>query len=1101
MSFVHLHLHTDGSFLDSGIKPDKLIDRIVEMDDMPAVAVTDHGTLSSCFDFYSAAVEKSIKPIIGMEAYLVGDVNEKESMKRRTHITLIATNTDGWRNLLRLHAISYRYHFYKKPCIDFALLKQHSDGLIVLSGCMSGWINQCILNKDMDGADTAVEYFKSIFGDRFYLEVMRIGLEEDKVLSEGIVSLSEKHKTKLVATNDVHFLKQEHHIIHDMLVCVQMGKTFGSDTLTYPEALYLKSANEMKKLFSDIPEAVESTLEIADRVNLDLSPKRSLFPAFPLPADWLEENNHTTATLEDYNTRLQDEYLYYLVRLGYKEVLPKEKWKDHIYVKRIKYELESIVRMGYASYFIIVADFIKWSIAQDIPISPGRGSSAGSLVCFCLGITDLDPIESELIFERFLNPGRAGSPPDIDTDISKERRGEVIDYVVEKYGNANCALIGTFGGLKVKSAIRDFCRVLRINLNITDGIAKSVPDDPKTTFETAMKESPKFKKTFEESKEDEKLSLVFVAAQEFEGVKRHKSKHAAGIVIGPGGEFPIGEYVPLFFDRERQLTFTAVGMGDVEKAGLLKMDFLGLETLDIIKDTCDMANMDYYSFRRMIRESGYKDQKIIDTVFKDQNTIGVFQFEFEGMMGYMKQLGITEFEDLVVLTAAARPGAKDYISIMAECKAGIREPEYDDPRLEPVLKRTWGVILYQEQAIELFRVMAGFSLADSDIARRAIGKKKEKVMAELKGRFIEGSVKNRYSRRCAEQVFEKIEKHQGYSFNKSHAFSYSVVSWMCAWLKTYYPVQFMACVMTHQEPKVIRRYVDDCRHMGIAVLPPSVNKSKPKFVVESLSISVEHNHTYLGYVYENPTNYLPFGIRFGTAMIKDVPITYDMSANGLYKDPEDFIRKNSDLNSKIIVSLITAGALDCFGIQRDVLLENVDELLASSRKNKTHEAQVDLFAEAFEDDDASAQLRKPAPENQLSIKDIFARESAINGYCFVTSFGLAFGDEIQNLANGHRIKDFYYMTGKAECVFVGIVYTKKCHKSKKKNGGNLMMFLTIGDDETQCEVALFGDSLIRTAKEMKDDVSEDLLNEEDVVFCNVFAQGNGKFVANYLRRI
>lgn len=1087
--FVHLHLHSDGSFLDSGITTKKLCKKITELGDMSAVAITDHGSVSNLLKFNSNAKESGIKPIFGMEGYLHFDISKLDIEAMRSHITMIAMNKEGWQNILKLHTFSYKDGFKRKPQFDYNLLEKHSKGLIILSGCMASHVNKYIRADNIKAAKDIVKRMKSIFGDRYYIEIQRIGLDENDKYLDQLISIAQSTDTKLVATNDVHFLNKEDHSIHDMLCCVSFGKYFGDPSkLTYPKELYLKSGTEMQKLFSDIPEAIESTLEIAERCNLDIHEKRNLYPTYPIPPEFKMD------TLED----SQNNYLYNIVRQKYREKLPKELIKDLRYINRVKQELNTIFSMGYSSYFIIVYDFIDFCLKNNIPTGPGRGSAGGSLVCYLLGITLFDPIKADLIFERFLNEGRRGSPPDIDSDISTERREEVISYVFDKYGRDRCCMIGTFGTCKIKTLVRDGCRVLNLPISLADEISKSVPEysTVKVDFELAVKDSPKFAKFAEDSKHDQKMSLLFRFIKDFEGIKHHSGVHAAGVVIGPESS-QLDDYIPLFYDPDKNRHTSAVDMGDVEETGLLKMDFLGLDTLDRIKETVELTKdfNSYFDFINFLLKNNLEDEHTINKVFKNQNTLGVFQFEFEGMQGYMKQLGITEFEDLVIITSAARPGAKDFIPYMSECKYGIRKPEYDDDRLEPILSRTYGVILYQEQAIALFKEMAGFTLVEADLARRAIGKKKADLMDKLKGDFVSGSVKNGFTSGAASSVFDKIALHAGYSFNRSHAYAYSIVSWATAYLKAHYPVEFMSVILTYGSDDMTKKYIEECISMGITILPPCVNKSSCRFTVGRFDSKSLKSYSYYDELYgkidcKDGDKY----IRFGTGRIKGVTENYDFSFNGPYSSIEDFIRKNPNINSKIFTQLVYAGALDCFGIKRSVIFENIDSLLKSVKKIKKHEYQVDLFDD---EDDMSGGMKQP--EKEWSLKELYTKEMQVINHCFIANFKTVFQDEINEYASGFTIKDFLSKAPGTHCIFIGLVYTKKYHKSKKNGEG--MFFLNIGDFESNAEVAVFADAVKKSAERMKDEVSEDLIKDGECLCVNAQYQGNGKFAANYLKRV
>ena len=1108
VDFTHLHLHTDGSFLDSAITVPKLVAKAKELG-LKSLGISDHGSLSNSFKFFREAVDNDIKPIIGMEAYLVSDVEQLKitgQKPKRYHLTLIASNKEGWQNILKLHTYSYRDYFHMKPCIDYNLLKKHNEGLIALSGCMNGHIVQSLIDNNKDEALRIMLLMKDIFGDRFYAEIQKIGVQIADNMMPSLANMAQSNGVKIVASNDVHFLEASHHTIHSILTCVSMGKQFGSDDLVYPKSLYLKSSEEMYQSFGDMKEACLNTLEISERCTLDLKTKQSLYPVYKVPEEEIKEykDNIGDYKLLSFAKNDQDIYLYHLARNGFFKRLPveihKDKTKRMIYGERLAYELKMIFDMGYSSYHLVVWDFINWCRKSNIPVGPGRGSSAGSLVCYCIGITQIEPIKADLIFERYLNPGRKDSPPDIDTDISSRRRDDVIQYVFDKYGHDNCSLIGTFGTIKVKTAIRDAGKVLGLSIAETSEISKSVPEIVGVNFQIALEMSPKFVSFYEKRKTDKKYELLFKFVEEFEGAMHHSGKHAAGVVIGPCSDIKPDDYIPMFFDRDTQRSFSAVDMKDVEKAGLLKMDFLAIDNLDQIAETLKLAgyNGTYYDFLDSILSKDLEDKNIIDAVFKNQNSLGIFQFEREGMMGYMKQLGITEFEDLVVLTSAARPGAKDFIPYMADCKAGIREPDYDDQRLESILKGTWGVILYQEQAIQLFREMAGFTLTEADLARRAIGKKKKEDMESLRGKFIDGSTKNGYSHSCAEKIFEKIALHSGYSFNRAHAYCYSVVGWLCALLKTYYTVEFMAVNLTFKDKSKIKQYIEESNRLGIIVLPPSVQFSKADFSVEIYDINKYKNNVYFDQLYRRFDKSFNGSkvIRFGTGKINGVPESYDFSEKGPYKDIFDFVSKNPTINKKAFEQLIYAGGFDDFGIRREVFLENADSIVKGARYNKIHEAQTSLFDEV--EDDNPEESMKPA-EKEWDLKTLFAKETDVLGNCFIISFDEAFGKEIDEYASGKKIKDFIFLPKGQNCIFVGIIYSKKVHKSRKS--GEQMMFLTVGDYNEQVEVAMFGKSLKASAERMGEEVSEDLFNTGDIVVVKAVSQGNGSFIGSYLKRI
>lgn len=782
-NFCHLHVHTEGSF--AGMKADgcaKTSDMIsaAASDGFPAIAITDHGNMISIFDAYKHAREHEIKLIPGIEAYHVFDVstmrektvpsesgedplNPITSVKNgRFHITLLAINNEGLRNLFRIHEESWSKHFYYRPNVDFAMLDKYSEGIVCLTGCPLGMVQRAIRSGRFSEVNGIIKMFSDIYGDRLYAELQRIDMVEFDGGSTVLSDIADKLGIKKVATNDVHFIRKEDNDFHDIAICINKGMRFNDPDrkLQSCRETYLKSEQQMLQMFPDIPESVSNTLEIAERCNVDFFAKQNFMPTFMAPKKYTEENeNKEDATIQYFKDK---------VKAGFFKVFPKEKWTSE-YIDRLKYEVKIIVDMNFYSYHLIVADFIQWCKNNGIPVGPGRGSAAGSIVCASLGITDLDPIEDGLIFERYLNPGRKNSPPDIDTDVAFEHRQKVIDYVRSKYGSQRVAVIGTTGTFKPRMALKDVGRVLSLPDTLIESVSKCIPEDPKITFQKAIKESEKFKVYYDracdpQSEEDYKLKELFKYAFAIEGNKRHVSKHAAGVVIIPENAV-MSDFLPIMSDPKDKTTYTGLDMYDIEAIGLLKMDFLGLKTLDRIENTLKNAKV-LGGYEWLKKNCDREDEFVYKAIFDEAETIGIFQFEKEGMRSAMRTIKVDSFSDLVMIVAAMRPGPKEFIPLMADCKHGLKTPDYEHPDLEPILRETYGVILYQEQALKIFDTIAGFTLAEADLARRAIGKKKVNEMEALREKFYNQTVERGYTKALAETLFAKIEKFAEYAFNK-----------------------------------------------------------------------------------------------------------------------------------------------------------------------------------------------------------------------------------------------------------------------------------------------------------------------------------------------
>lgn len=878
MSFVHLHSHTNYSLLDGAGKINEMIKETKRLG-MNSLAITDHGNMFGTLEFYTQAKKNNIKPIIGCEAYIAprGRSYHKpvDGESHSYHLVLLAKNQTGYKNLIKLTSYAYLQGFYYRPRIDRELLSEYSEGLIVLSACLKGEISHKLRLGKKEAAIDAVEFYLNLFGDDFYLEIQDHGIEEEHFVYPKIQSLAKEMGVSVVATNDVHYLKQKDSLAHDILLCLQTGKDRDDpNRMRYnTDQLYLKSPEEMYRLFKSNPDVVERTQEISDKVDLVIDLGQRYLPEYPIP----ESAKDLTPT----------EYLEKLTRTGFeKRYTSRNKELD----KRLVYELKIIEKMGFAGYFLIVQDFINVARDKGIPVGLGRGSVAGSLVAYSLGITDVDPIKYDLLFERFLNPERI-SMPDIDIDFCYERRDEVIEYVREKYGTKNVAQIITFGTMASRGVIRDVSRVLKIPIPKADAIAKKIPlvQAKPMGIEQAFKKIPELKKLKDES--DPKTLELIEYSKTLEGLSRHMSVHAAGILIAPDD---ITNYVPLCINSDKQVT-TQWTMGWCEAVGLLKMDFLGLRNLTVIHNT-EKRIREKYLENFSIRDIPLDDAKTYE-LFGKGHTIGIFQFESSGMQEYLRKLKPNRIEDLIAMNALYRPGPMDMINDFIDRKKGKKEITYLHPKLEPILKETYGIIVYQEQVMRITSELGGFTLAESDIMRRIMGKKKTEEMEVQKDKFIKGCEANGVEKKVANQVAELIEKFASYGFNKSHAAAYALIAYQTGYLKSNYPAEFMAenlsSEMTNSDKIVL--LIDECRKLGIEVIPPDVNYSKAKF--EPLSKTK---------------------IAFGMAAIKNVghgaieSIILNRESVKKYTNIFQMLQK-IDLrlvNKKVLESLVQSGACD-----------------------------------------------------------------------------------------------------------------------------------------------------------------------------------------------
>ena len=909
--FVHLHVHSEYSTLDGACRLDALCAKTAKCK-MSAVALTDHGNLYGAVDFFLAAKKQGIKPIFGCEGYLApGDMTERKAVPGRrpsTHLTVLAENNTGYHNLVKLISRAHHEGFYYKPRFDKAALAEHSEGLIVLSGCLVGEVNQFIVNDQIDEARKSIGEFVEIFGpDHFFLEIHDHGLESQHKCTEQMVEFAREFDLKLVAANDVHFLNKNDHEAHDVMICIGTGaQVHDEKRLHYPTEVYFKTAKEMRQLFKELPEACDTTLEIAERceVELDLDATSSAkYPSFDPPSGVSRE-----------------EYFRDLCYKGLEERYGEERAKsDQTLIDRLEYEIGIMLRMGFESYFLITWDFIRWAREHKIPVGPGRGSAAGSLVAYCLRITDLCPLEFGLIFERFLNPERV-SPPDVDIDFCQSRRGEVIDYVREKYGERAVSHIITFGTLGAKSVVRDVGRVMGMGYNETDRIAKMIPAELGITLKEARKKNPELATLIEG---DGRTQQLWDYATFLEGLTRGTGIHAAGIVIG---DRSLDEFIPLCRGNDGEVV-TQYAMKPLTECGMLKMDFLGLKTLTVIQDAVEFIHAHHPDF---VIESIPLDDPVTYKLLSDGDTIGVFQLESGGMVNLCRQFGVENLEDISALLALYRPGPMDLIPDFIARKKGKTKVRYEHPLLEDVASNTYGVLIYQEQVQKAANVLAGYSLGEADLLRRAMGKKDKKKMAVERDKFVKGCLEiNKIPAKKANAIFDILEKFAGYGFNKSHSAAYGLITYQTAYLKANFPVEFMAAVLSNEinNTDKIAIFISECRNMGIDILPPDVNRSQLKFTPEIRDGVVRNGLDGAGRA-----------IRYGLAAIKNVgghameQAIAERAKNGGFASLEDFaVRLDSKtVNRKILESLIRCGAFDFTEESRWDLHARIERVVASS---------------------------------------------------------------------------------------------------------------------------------------------------------------------------
>ena len=1030
--FAHLHVHSEYSLLDGACRIEGLVDRVAALG-QTACALTDHGVMYGVIDFYRACKAKGIHPVIGCEVYLAPHSRFDRSYLNgewHSHLILLCENMTGYRNLIHMVSLGFAEGFYMKPRIDMDLLRQHSEGLICLSACLAGVIPRALAEGDMDGAYELCEQFLEIFDrDHFYLEVQDHGIEVQKKVNDGLYKLAEELNIGLVATNDAHYLTKQDARIQDVLMCIQMGKTVDDPTRMKFETqeFYIKDADEMAALFPEHPEALENTVKIAERCQVEFEFGKYHLPEFDVPEGY---------------TALQ--YLQKLCNEGFAARYPDD---DGTVRKRLQYEIDMITKMGFVDYFLIVSDFIGYAKRQGIPVGPGRGSAAGSVVSYCLGITDLDPIHYSLYFERFLNPERV-SMPDIDVDFCYVRRPEVIEYVTNKYGKDHVAQIVTFGTMAARNAIRDVGRALSIPYNEVDVVAKQVPNELHITLDKALAINPELKKTYDEKPQVREL---IDTARALEGMPRHASTHAAGVVITKD---PVDTYVPLARNDEQMVTqFT---MTTLEELGLLKMDFLGLRNLTVIADAEKMIRRHTPDFNIEKVDMG---DKATYEMLGHGSTMGVFQLESAGITNVVTGLQPQSIEDITAVVALYRPGPMQSIPRYIECRHHPEKVTYKHPLLEPILKVTYGCMIYQEQVMQVFQSLAGYSLGKADMVRRAMSKKKMKELEKERINFIygneelgiDGAVKRGVPENIAASLFDEIMDFANYAFNKAHAVCYAVVSFRTAYLKCHYPREYMAALLTSvlDSSDKISEYIQAAREMGISVLPPDVNESYDSFSVSGRDI------------------------RFGLAAVKGVGRSFmkqlveEREDGGLFTSFQDFCERMYDreLNRRALESLIKAGAFDSMGYRRSQLIKIVNavvDAIAQSRR-KNIEGQMDLFGMG---NDAVQDTQIALPDiPEVSKRELLSMEKETTGL-YLSGHPM---DEYRELAqkasaasirriiddlSGENASPAYKdgMTVRLACVITAV-------RLKSTKNGSMMAYVTVEDESASIELVVFPRSL------------------------------------------
>lgn len=1021
--FIHLHLHSMYSLLDGAIRFDEAFE-LAKQYRMDSMALTDHGNMFGAIEFYQMAIKHGIKPILGCELYVAPQSRfEKKTMAEggegAYHLTLLVKNKTGYFNLIRLISLAHLEGFYYKPRVDKELLSKYHEGLICLSGCLKGEVASWAGRGEMKRAIQAAEEYRRIFDDRrFFIELMNNGVENQSLINQRLIEISRELFLPIVATNDCHYLRREDAKAHEVLLCIQTGKTLNDkDRMRFSsDEFYFRSPQEMMELFRDFPEAIANTLEIAEACNLELKFDEKHIPRFTISSgESLDAHLERMARegLEQRLQRYQQEKDFDQRALRYRE--------------RLEEELKIIQSMGYSGYFLIVADFIQYAKQRNIPVGPGRGSVAGSLVAYALRITELDPIEYDLIFERFLNPGRKSSMPDVDVDFCMERRDEVIQYVMDKYGKENVAQIITFGKMQARAVLRDVGRVMGIPYAEVDRLAKLIPNTPNITLEEALGKEPQLREMIEK---DATIASLFKIARSLEGLTRHASTHAAGVVIA---NRPLMDYLPLYRGQDGEV-MTQYAMKEVEAIGLVKFDFLGLKTLTMLNHAIRLIE-ENRGIRLDLSEIPLDDPNVFASLGAGSN-LGLFQLESSGMKDLLTKLKPESFKDIIALVALYRPGPLDsgMVDEFVKRRHGKVAITYEIPALESILKDTYGVIVYQEQVMRIASALAHFTLEDADNLRRAMAKKDSAEMEKQKEKFIEGAKKNRIAPKKAEKIFEQMETFGRYGFNKSHSAAYALIAYQTAYLKTHYPIEFMAALLTSevQNADKIMRYIAECREMSISVLPPDINESHRDFTVVGNQI------------------------RFGLAAVKNVgeaaieAILKERKERGRFESLPNFCRRVDlrKVNRRVIESLIKCGAFDFSKVYRSQMLSILEDLLerAQETQKKKDTPQMSMWDTSPPKEEISYPAIEEFPESQLilfekeTIGFYISRHPLTPYQETIKRLTVEDTSTLSRLPNGQEVK------------VCGLVNNLKEIVTKK---GERMAFLTLEDMKGVVEVILF----------------------------------------------
>ncbi|MBR3134623.1 MAG: DNA polymerase III subunit alpha [Clostridia bacterium] len=1052
--FVHLHMHTEFSLLDGANRIKDLPIRAKELG-MDAMAITDHGVMFGAIDFYKACKANGIKPIIGCEMYVAPRrMQDKDASLdgKYNHLILLAKNMTGYHNLCKLVSLGFTEGYYYKPRIDKEALEKHHEGIICSSACLAGEVATYITNGEYEKAKETALWFKRVFGEDYYLEIQNNGLREQELVNRKLIQMSRELDIPLVATNDSHYLKREDAYNHEVLLCIQTGKKMSDeDRMRFEtDELYVKSPEEMMEYFKSVPDAIENTVKIAEMCNVEFEFGHTILPNYDVPNEF--------ETHYDYLKKISDDGL-------------KERYGENLsdeLLEREAYELKVIKEMGYVDYFLIVWDYVNYAKTHGIPVGPGRGSGAGSIIAYAMGITDIDPIKYGLIFERFLNPERV-SMPDFDIDFDFEKRQDVIDYVAEKYGQDHVSQIITFGTMAAKMVIRDVGRVLDFPYAEADKLAKMIPNELHITISKAIEKSKELRDVYEGNEEIHKLLDIAMA---LEGMPRQASTHACGIIIA---REPVVNYVPLY--ARDDIISTQYIMTTLEELGLLKMDFLGLRTLTVIRDACELIKknrgIDVQFDKKM-------DDPKVFKLWQDGDSIGIFQFESQGMTNFMKELKPDTLEDIIAGVSLYRPGPMDQIPRYIANKKDPEHAVYTHPSLKPILKVTYGCMVYQEQVMQIVRDLAGYSLGRADLVRRAMGKKKLDVMAKERENFVHGKldedgnveipgcIRNGIDEASANKIFDEMSEFAKYAFNKSHAACYAVVAYQTAYLKAYYPAEFMAAMLNSFIGNLdkVPIYINECKKLSIPILKPDINKSSTRFTVE-----------------ENK-------IRFGMGSIKNVGLTpienivRDREKNGPYEDFTEFCERiyGEQVNKKCVESLIKAGAFDEFGKTRATLLDSFEEIIdtIASEKNKGFTNQITMFEIANTEEDIQELKYTYNERSEFSDKELLSMEKEMLGI-YISGHPLEkYREKIEKITDlntmmiGEARSD---LETKGECnlrdnsnVRIAGIITSIKKKFTKNN--KLMAFVTIEDLYGSCEAIVFENTY---------NSASDLLYEESII--------------------